>query len=387
MKVRKEKRWTATSSIKKFSALFLILPFLMLTVVKVQAANLPFTVKPELPTNQINPKAGYYYLKMDAGQTQTLKTVLFNTSAENIVVDIKSAPAKTAPTGLVAYMPLPAIPNDKSLQYDMTQLVTINGKKNENKVSLAAHTSKEIEITVDMPKEKFDGVIAGGLTFVQEGQQAESTQDKQGISVVNNYQYITALIIRQNMTVIQPKLQLDAVAATQYANRNVIALDLRNTAKIFTNQMSMRLDIKGKESQNKDIHYQQTVSNLQIAPNSSLNYQYPLNGQAYKPGKYEATVDVYASIDDKGTYIFAAETQPSNYLYHWRFTKDFEISPSQAKRLNAIDPTVPKPKENMMIWYIVAALVAIILIMAVVIYLLARKKKKQDDNEQSVSEK
>ena len=186
----------------------------------VHAAAIPFSVTPNFPTNQIQNEP-FYYLKMTPGQKETVNVTLFNTSSKSVTIDIEKATAKTDMSGVVGYMPLPNIPIDSSLKYDMSKYMTV-----ASKVTIPAKTSENIPVTIEMPNESFDGVIAGGLTFKQEGQQTKPAKGQKGYAIINNYQYVIDVITRQNMNIIPPQLSLMNVKASQVNLRNVIKIAL-----------------------------------------------------------------------------------------------------------------------------------------------------------------
>ncbi|GMA54088.1 hypothetical protein GCM10025857_54450 [Alicyclobacillus contaminans] len=57
----------------------------------------------------------------------------------------------------------------------------------------------EKQITVNIPKEKFDGVIAGGITFQEINE--EDKEVKKGVGVESTFSMTKAILLRNNKKV------------------------------------------------------------------------------------------------------------------------------------------------------------------------------------------
>ena len=339
-----------------------------------QADQISFYVTPKLPDNQITPNAGFFYLKMSPNQQEQTSVTLTNNSDQSVTVDITPASAKTANSGMVSYMPLPKISNDPSLQYDLTKYMKV-----ESKVTIPAKQSVEVPVTITMPNATFDGVIAGGLTFKQEGQQTKPAKNAHGVSVINNYQFVMAVVIRQNMNIIPPVISLKSVEPSQVNSRNVVNIGLQNSAKAFLNNMAMHIDIKGVDRNNSNVHFKQDEQNLQMAPNSNLEWHYRLNGKSFIPGKYHTIVEVWGDQSVTGTYSDTVNGKTTKYTHYWKFEKDFTITEQKAQSLNKSDVSIPKPQINWSLWIIIGLTVLIIILAFLLI--LAKRRKKEEEEE------
>lgn len=344
------------------------------------ASSIPFNVSPIYPDNQIQ-NEGFYYLKMTPGQEETVNVTLSNTSSKPVTIDIETATAKTDSAGFVGYMPLTNIPKDSSLKYDLTQYM-----KAAPKVTIPAGTSKNVPVTIEMPNASFDGIIAGGLTFKQEDQQSKPAANQKGISVINNYQYVVAVVLRQNMNIIPPQLSLTNVEANQVNLHNVINIGIRNSAMAFANQMDMNINIQGTSDKTKNVHFVKDQQQMQMAPNTNFEYPYQLNGQAFVPGKYHATINVWADQEDGGTYSNTVNNKTTNYKYHWTFDEDFTITAQKAAQLNSKDVTIPKAKaqSNWGLYLIIGLL--ILIIAGLLIWIILGKRRKKENEEQKAEE-
>lgn len=340
----------------------------------VDASEMPFNVIPQLPSNQIDPKAGYLYLKMEPKAQETVHIAIYNTSDRQITVDVEKAGAKTDLNGFVTYMPMENIKNDASLQYDMSNYLKV-----ESKVTLKAHAMANLPVEISMPDQSFDGMMAGGLTFKEENQPThQDSSNSEGLAVVNNYQYVMAIVTRQNMKIISPDIKLTQVAASQVDARNVVNIGLQNTAKTFANQLALHATITGKDKANKNVKYEVSENQLQMAPNSNFAFPVRLNGEKFVSGHYEAKIDVYAQQSNDGAYTFSVNHQPLHYQYHWSYSKDFDISQTSAQVFNRKDVSISKttPSQDFPAW-LIGLLGMIIAILLFVITLLVVKSRKQ----------
>ena len=139
--------------------LFIATIFTLGTVSKeVHANEFNFSVNPVLPENQIG-ESGYFNLQMSPGQSQTLTISLKNTTDKTVVVEEEIASATTNINGVVEYSPN-KIKADSTLKYNLVDYASI-----PKEVSLPPNSSQQVKVSVTMPKENFNGVIAGGITF------------------------------------------------------------------------------------------------------------------------------------------------------------------------------------------------------------------------------
>ncbi|BDQ63724.1 hypothetical protein EfsSVR2332_38020 [Enterococcus faecalis] len=60
-----------------------------------------------------------------------------------------------------------------------------------------------------MPKDSFDGVMAGGITLKEKKKETTTSADQsKGLAINNEYSYVVAIILQQNETKVQPDLKL-----------------------------------------------------------------------------------------------------------------------------------------------------------------------------------
>ncbi|MEG2293034.1 MAG: DUF916 and DUF3324 domain-containing protein [Carnobacterium sp.] len=318
---------------------------------KAQASQLNFNVEAIIPENQVDKNKTYYDLRIEPGKMQDLKMMLHNSTDKDVSVELTAEAATTNLNGVVEYGKTKA-KRDSTLKTSIGEIVTLS---EENPV-IPAKGSKEITLTVKMPTTDFDGVLAGGIT-VKETIPAtdKATKETKGMAIENRYSYVVALVLHGKNETIPSELKLNKVKATQVNVRNVISANLQNTKAKYLNQLSVDAKIT-KKGENKTL-YSVKKEQMQMAPNSNFNLPIPLNGAALKSGKYTLKV----KADSQGDT--------------WNFTRDFNISAEEAKKLNKQDVSIEKDNT----WLYVLIGVILLTALLILFYLIMRKRKKEKE--------
>ena len=114
-----------------------------------------------------------------------------------------------------------------SLIFDLVdyELSTDSDAKTKSVQTVAFH--------VRMPNERFDGVLAGGITFQEIQTEKDQTETKdQSLSIENEYTYIIALLMQQTLNEVAPNL-LHEVKPDQINARNVILANVQNDQNLY----------------------------------------------------------------------------------------------------------------------------------------------------------
>ena len=306
------------------------------------AAEMNFSVNTAIPDNQIDKSKTYFNLKMNSDQQQDIMVTLKNDTKKDITVEVGKS----------------SIKNDSSLKYDISNIV-----KGPSSVVIPASSSKNVAFHITMPKESFDGILLGGLTFQQKSSEVNQDKAKNGTTVQNEYSYAVAILLKETDKVVDPNLNLLQVNPGQINYRNVINAELQNDQSVLMSKVSVDAKIYSKNG--KKPVYTSIKSDMQIAPNSHLTYPISLNGTSMKAGDYTLKMKVTATANKQ--------------VKKWTFTKDFTIKSKQARDLNKSDVDVKANTNNSNWLYIVigAALLIIIIILIVVIILQRKKNSNQ----------
>jgi hypothetical protein len=350
---------------KKFKALFLtaLLTAAVSGTTLTHADQIPFIIKPTFPSNQIG-NAGYYDLLMAPGQTQTIEVNLTNTSDKAITVECNIAQATTGNTGVVNYNKISA-KADPSLKYHIEDYSSIAPE-----VEIQPQTSVKVPVKLTMPNEKFDGVIATGLSFEQKESQAKpTTTTVKNVQAKNYFYYSIALLMQQNTTKVAPNLNLTKVTASQVNAHNNIIATYENTAMTYIQDVSILSQVTKKND--IKILYSNVQEQMKIAPNSNFAYPLALNGKAYEAGTYSYSATIYGNPNPNGKYAYGMNRYDNQWLVH----KDFTITKQEAATLNKKDVTLPKT--NPLIYWIIGIIIALILAVIALFILVWKKKNKK----------
>lgn len=320
------------------------------------AAEMNFSVNTVIPDNQIDKSKTYFNLKMNSNQQQDIMVTLKNDTKKDITVEVGVNTAKTNSNGVVEYGKS-SIKNDSSLKYDISNIV-----KGPSSVVIPASSSKNVAFHITMPKESFDGILLGGLTFQQKSSEVNQDKAKNGTTVQNEYSYAVAILLKETDKVVNPNLNLLQVNPGQINYRNVINAELQNDQSVLMSKVSVDAKIYSKNG--KKPVYTSIKSDMQIAPNSHLTYPISLNGTSMKAGGYTLKMKVTATANKQ--------------VKKWTFTKDFTIKSKQARDLNKSDVDVKANTNNSNWLYIVIGVALLIIIIILIVVIILQRKKNSN---------
>ncbi|WP_242822144.1 DUF916 and DUF3324 domain-containing protein [Leuconostoc sp. C2] len=321
----------------------------------INAAEMPFTVNTVIPDNQIDKSKTFFNLKVVPNQQQRITVKLNNTTSKEITVNVGVNSTKTNSNGVVEYGKT-TIKNDKSLKYPITELV-----KHPSSVRIPANSTTEVPFDVTMPKEKYSGIILGGIVFQQKESEAENSASSKGTSVQNHYAYAVALSLKETDDRVAPNLNLLTVKPAQNNARNVINVGIQNDQSILLSKVKVDAKIYAKGG--KSPVYSSLTNEMQMAPNSNFLYPVALKGTEMKPGSYTLKLAVTGTAYDK----------PKT----WHFTRNFKIKSTEAKTLNQSDVDLKaNTNNNNWIYIFIGVLLFLVIILLIVVLIRQNKKSK-----------
>lgn len=340
---------------------------------KARASVVPYSVGVIEPENSLS--QSYFDLLLGAGKSQTVNVEVANNSDKEITLDTYIAPAWTESSGAVIYYNN-TDKVDSSMKYNLSEYTKV-----DKELTIPAGKTVKEPIQVTMPKEQFDGVIAGGIVFKEKNQNVTaSNESSKGISVKNEYQSTVGLLLRQNQNIVKPEINFGAVGAELINGRNFISAHIQNTKMAYIDDVSINAKVVNESNKNSSYYY--TNENMQIAPNSSFDLPIPTsteNGrdgysQPLKAGKYKATIVVYGN--DKNKENKSNSNTPTKYK--WTTTKEFTVTANQAKNINKLDVTLNSENKGSLNWLIIGlvAFVAFIVICGGIWFVTKRSRRK-----------
>ncbi|MBP1047586.1 DUF916 and DUF3324 domain-containing protein [Enterococcus sp. BWM-S5] len=310
-----------------------------------------FTYQVIFPENQIS-ENGYYDLRMTPGQQQTVEILLKNHGKEELTVDVTLSGARTNPNGVVEYGPT-KLEADESMKYEFTDIV-----KGPESVTLAPGAEEAVRLDITMPEASFDGIILGGIQLQRQSDETEA-EENQGMMIVNEYAYVVGMVLSENDTEIAPEMSFIKAYASQPNYRNSIVIDLGNVTATPLKGVTVEAQIMGETSDT--VLYDAKKLNMNMAPNTVLNFPVSMGSDAMKAGKYRA--HVVATMGDK----------------KWEWTEPFEITKEQADKFNreAVGLVQEQGLDWQLIAMIVGGVVAVVVVIFLIIHFTGKSKKKK----------
>ncbi len=312
-----------------------------------RAAEMNFSVKAALPKNQINHNIGYFDLRMKPEQIQTIQVILENSTNEEVVVEVYPNVATTSSIGNVDYSEANS-EYDDSLAYPFSELVTT-----ENEVNIQPHSSYTLDVTIQMPEESFDGMILGGLYFIEKDTDAENSEESvKATQVENRFSYTIGVKLTETDVQVTPELLLNKVYPSQVNYRNVVNVHLQNPTATVIENLEIEAAVYSKNG-NK-LLYQMNKGKITMAPNSNFDYGISLEKQRFKSGVYRLEMTAVSG-----------EQQ-------WEWTELFTIEKEEAEFFNSEAVELEESALKIWLW------ISVCLVGGIVIIFVITKKKRGD---------
>ena len=318
------------------------------------ASQINYSISPELPDNQVAQNIGYYDLKVDPNQKQTIKFKINNYDTTDHTYMVSVNRATTDFNGIIDYSAHGVTPGN-DLRYNIEDLVTY-----PHEVSVSAKSSKEVSINLNAPKGNFDGVLLGGI-FVEENNQVSQAKATKGISLRNRYSYVLGLQLQQNTDPVRPDLKF--VSAYQNDVNGQIAVNAVLDNDVPTLERKVSVDARVTPANSKKVVLKLSKQNMTFAPDSKFSLPIDVNNttgpnknKRLKPGKYTVYVKVLAN-DRKNS---------------WNLKRDFTITARQANKINH-----KTPNRSMDVWIILGLILILVAIGVIVIIYYRRRRKNK----------
>mgnify|MGYP005982782771 FL=1 len=302
------------------------------------------------PENQRS-DAGYFDLRMTPGQEQQVAIKIVNTGAQPLVLNVHLNSAKTGSNGVVDYSPS-SMKEDESLVRKFTDIVTT-----PEEVEIPGYGTKEIFLSISMPEEAYDGVIAGGIQL----QVKDEESSEQSGAIVNKFAYLIGMLLTENDTEVLPEMTLRNVSAGHSNYRNSVLIEFANVEPTFVSKMGIGVEITKKGSQT--VLYSDEKRDYRMAPNSLICVPVSMEGDAMKAGDYEAHI-VVTSKEQR-----------------WEWVKGFTITREEAQRFNEED--VDLVEEQGVDWQVLLiCLLGLVVVGLLMGLLFSRRKRKRLEQKQ-----
>ncbi|KRM24134.1 hypothetical protein FC90_GL000608 [Latilactobacillus graminis DSM 20719] len=324
----------------------------------VHGASAGFTVSANIPDNQYDEEQTSFDLVMKPSQTETLAVTLEN------LEDTPKTISATANTGYTTIAGAEAFDKHhpghlSQAEYQFSQIFD-----QPQMVALKPRETKTVNFKVTMPPKLYDGVLKGALYFKDTKAKSRQETNQQGFSIDNYYAMALGVILREHPDTHVPaelKLRRIRVSKTNYLNVPAVLVKLENTAPATPGAMTIRATVS-KHKGDKPL-FGNRREGITMATNSSFEYGIPLGDTWINPGKHHL-------------HLVAKSAHKT-----WSFDRDFEITVSQAMKLNQ------QNKSLWWIWLIVLLIIIFIILLLVMYYLGYHRRQKQDAQQIKTLEK
>ena len=345
---------------KKYILLFLsfclgIVTLIGFNINPVSAAAAPatvnYSVSPEVAGNQIDKKITYYDLKVTPGQSESIKFKINNTDTADHTYTVAINRATTDVNGVIDYT-RGSVKQDSDLKYNIEKLVTY-----PKKVAVAAKTSKEVTVKLNVPEGKFPGEILGGILVDEDNQ--VNNKAPNGVTLKSKYDYVIGLQLQENMAAIKSDLKLDKVYETSQKGQIYLDDELDNDVPKLEKNVSISARVTPVNS-NKTI-LSANKKNMSLAPDSNFDYPVDVN---------QTTGADRNKRLKPGTYTMYLDAKANNGQNLWNFKRKFTISSVQNKRVNKVAPNNSNAK-----WMVIGIVAALIVVAGGIIWYYRKNKK------------
>ncbi|MBF0015935.1 DUF916 and DUF3324 domain-containing protein [Enterococcus casseliflavus] len=315
-------------------------------------------VTPFFPESQVDESKGYYELLLAPGQKETLQLKVGNSSSEPINVQVTPHTAYTNTLGNVEYGK-DVEEADPTLSHSLDELMTPS-----EVITLAGNETKVIEIPLQMPKDAFEGYLAGGLRITEVKEEEESdAPEGEGVAIKNEFAHVIGVVVSNTSDSVQPELELLDVFADQLNYRNVISATLQNFTPAFVNRLEVEATVK--RAGEKDVLYESSKEMMQMAPNSNFNFPISLEGERFRSGNYVLELTATSGENE------------------WSWTREFTIDTDDARKLNREDVMI----DNSPNWWMIGALILLAVLLLISGWWLIKKIKENKSGKEKDNEK
>lgn len=318
------------------------------------AEDVSYAVNPVPTDKQLDTSVSYYDLKLEPNEKTSVTVSVVNNSDKPLTISTNVDRATTNSNGLVEYNNSKNFEN-VNLTYDISKLITIS----DPTFKIPAQGHKDVTYTIEAPSKNFDGVLVGGINFIEKEEQdkEEDSQKKAGMAIKNRYAYSVAIILHGEKELPNNDVSTGKIKVEQLNGRNNIYFPIKNNSARFLNKTNVSAKVYEKGSDKKTPIYGEDKKDAQVAPNSIYKFQIGTNEEKLKAGKYTIIMEV-SSKEQK-----------------WKFSQVFEITSDKAKKLN--ETAVIKEKDYSFFIYLGIGVAFLILVLTIVLIIYVRRKNKQ----------
>lgn len=292
-----------------------------------QSGETPFKVAPILPENQNSEVTGYYDLKVQPKQQQTIYLQVENLKSTPILIRITPFNAMTSNSGEIVYDVNAKNDRFVNLQVKLGKYII-----NERKIEIPAKASMKVPLKIILPNIN-KGRVLGGVHVIADNEIVKDGMLEQGKSTFQIKNQI-AYVIGVNMQFpesVSPKFSFGEVNVDMLYGAPKLFIEMKNSAPAVIKDLNgtyVVTDDKG------DKVLDGSFSSMKMAPNTKFEYPidwikgkvnsgtYKLRVTAVVDGKNVAEEKIFVIRDSKTIEEFnkgVQKTSPESGLPWWSY--------------------------------------------------------------------
>jgi len=320
-----------------------------------------FSVNPVFPDNQVSGTTGFFDLKVVAGQRQEIAVEVENARSTPFTVEIELYTAGTNSNGIIDY----SFPGqvDETIAHRFSDLARLT---TGTEITVPAHSSMVVPITIDIPEDGFDGVILGSV-FVLLGITEEELAEAGMLA--NRFAYAFAVRLQETEQVFEPDFILGDVRADVVHGRATFVSEIRNPLPRLTMGVNMNAQLYPAGG-NSAVFVTENMS-VDFAPNTVFTFNMiDFEGFGVQPGPYIMRLQ----LEHEGK--------------NWDFEREFTVAAQQADNINTaavnLQQQVSMAGGGLSTWVLAAIIGGALLLVAAVALVIAKMKKSQRATEEAM---
>lgn len=241
----------------------------------------PVVIEALLPENQIDKSVKYFDLRLKPSDKQKVSIKITNISEKPINFKLVYSNAKTTSEGVIEYSENHDLKLNTPSGYSFVEVVS-----GPSELVIPAKDSKEAEFQINMPKESYDGSIAGGVEFIQEVDQKE-----QG-ALVAQRSYLVGFKLTETDKKLPVDIDLGKTMVGIKNYKNAIVVPMINLTGEYVEELSVNTEII--DESNQTIVLQSEKKKMRMAPYSTLELPLYIEDGLLDVGDYGIRVKVTA---------------------------------------------------------------------------------------------
>ncbi|MGX7202829.1 hypothetical protein BCR22_10055 [Enterococcus plantarum] len=312
------------------SLLFLLASLFLLLMFPntASAQETAYYLKPLIPENQIENTEDYFNIATSSAIDQTLELLIVNESAEEKEMNVTILDGMTTKDGAISY----AVDHkyDPAQQYKLSQIAKVE----QQEITVEANSTQLVSVVLKAELKNFDGTILGAVNV------SEKTTEQPNEGINNTFAYNIPIKIRVNKETKNSQMNYKGINLVNNKPERFIDVSFQNPIPTIIRDLTLSFEIY-KKGQPTKILFKNSMTGIEIAPNSLFSPELSLTNSKLKAGNYVLKT--------------TGKSEGINEVWE----SDFTISQSDSRTINeGLDVL----NEDNRAWLILASIVALLIL-------------------------